>query len=82
MKYLLFSGEKYYPGGGASDFVGVFTTLEEAKEHANGIEYDWQDILELDGVTCRYWRRHSDTYDTVQIGLTPINDEWTNGVWS
>ena len=34
--YYLFAGANYYPGGGASDFKGEFSTLEEAKAAARG----------------------------------------------
>jgi hypothetical protein len=32
-RYLLFCVECYYPSGGWQDFVGLFDSLEEAKEH-------------------------------------------------
>lgn len=52
MKYLVFSGERYYPNGGSGDLSAVFDTLEEAKAHADRlvlepdwIAPDWQEIL-------------------------------------
>ena len=30
--FYLFSGDDYYPNGGANDFIGSFSTIEEAKE--------------------------------------------------
>ena len=33
-KYLLFAGERYYPLGGANDFVGYFKTIEVAETFA------------------------------------------------
>lgn len=32
-KYLLFSGDYYYPSGGMEDFVMSFETLDAAKEY-------------------------------------------------
>ncbi len=32
-RYLLFSGDLYYPSGGADDFVGDFDTLQEVEDH-------------------------------------------------
>jgi len=32
-RYLLFSGDDYYPSGGWQDFRGDFETIEKAKEH-------------------------------------------------
>ena len=29
-RYFLFGGDCYYPGGGASDFIGAFDTLDDA----------------------------------------------------
>lgn len=34
-RYLLFSGENYYPGGGWRDFDGAYETLDEAKERVS-----------------------------------------------
>ncbi len=30
--YFVFAGERYYPEGGAEDFVGFYDTLEEAEK--------------------------------------------------
>jgi ABC-type siderophore export system fused ATPase/permease subunit len=35
--YLLFGGDRYYPGGGVNDFIGAYPTLEEAKVAAEGV---------------------------------------------
>lgn len=33
-RFLVFTGDTYYPGGGWSDFSGSFDTLDEAKKGA------------------------------------------------
>jgi hypothetical protein len=42
--YHLFQGEKYYPGGGINDYVGMFATLDEAKT-AFDKKNDWAQII-------------------------------------
>ncbi len=47
-RFVLFSGDFYYPVGGAGDYKNSFATLEEAKlialtDHAR----DWWHILDL-----------------------------------
>lgn len=32
-RYLLFTGDNYYPAGGFHDADGFFDTIEEAKDH-------------------------------------------------
>ena len=44
-RYLLFSGEAYYPGGGAEDFQGSYATVAECVQ-AGGIFADWWNILD------------------------------------
>lgn len=46
VKYALFSGEHYYPSGGAKDLVGVYDTLEAAMD--GGPISDWAHIARLD----------------------------------
>ena len=44
-KYLLFSGEDYYPEGGWLDYCGAFATIEEAKSNlARGME--WAQVVD------------------------------------
>ncbi len=31
-KYMLFTYDRFYPGGGMNDFKGLFKTIREAKE--------------------------------------------------
>ena len=44
-RYLLFSGEAYYPGGGAEDFQGSYATVAECVQ-ADGIFAEWWNILD------------------------------------
>ena len=44
-RYLLFSGEAYYPGGGAEDFRGSYPTLVECMQ-ADAIFADWWNVLD------------------------------------
>lgn len=46
-RYLLFAGDIYYPGGGWSDFVGSFETIEDAREHLPEF-YDWHQIIDTE----------------------------------
>jgi hypothetical protein len=48
-RYLLFSGDTYYPSGGWQDFVDSFDTQEEADargriERSNG--HDWYHVVD------------------------------------
>ncbi len=46
-RYLLFSGDEYYPLGGWNDFKGSFDTLEEAKEAKEKLSgHDWYQIVD------------------------------------
>jgi len=65
-KYLLFSGDHYYPNGGFSDYQGVFDSVEDAKEHLvmmassdNSWKTDWAQIVKLAGedfeLVCEYF---------------------------
>jgi hypothetical protein len=42
-RYLLFTGNQYYPSGGWSDFKGSFDTVEEALIETRG---DWWHIVD------------------------------------
>ncbi len=46
-KYLLFSGDMYYPCGGWDDFQGEYDTIEEAKEIAEKQGDEWWQIVDL-----------------------------------
>jgi len=44
-RYLLFSGEAYYPQGGAEDFQGSYPTLVECMQ-SDGVFADWWNVLD------------------------------------
>jgi hypothetical protein len=46
-RYLLFSGNQFYPGGGWDDLRGEFATFEEAREKADKLDDDWFHIVDL-----------------------------------
>jgi len=50
LRYLLFAGEQYYPGGGWEDYKGTFATLEEAQEaeskESAACGYGWSHIVD------------------------------------
>ncbi len=46
-RYLLFSGDEYYPRGGWDDFQGEYDTLEEAKIIVERQGDDWYHIIDL-----------------------------------
>ena len=50
MGYLLFTGNDFYPMGGANDLIGRFETINEAIEHHDKKEFSgrWAHILNLD----------------------------------
>ena len=45
-RYLLFSGDFYYPEGGWMDFAASFSSLEEAKKVTKAIPDDWFQIVD------------------------------------
>lgn len=47
-RFLLFSGDEYYPVGGWEDFKGSFDTKEEAEEFLSQqeVKYDWNQIID------------------------------------
>lgn len=51
-RYLVFSGNRYYPDGGWDDFQGSFDTAEEANAVATKLasegEYIWSHWLDLE----------------------------------
>lgn len=55
-QYLLFSGQQYYPGGGMSDFIGSFDTIELAKKEIWENRYfdDWFQIFDSESMTIIY----------------------------
>ena len=51
-RFLVFSGDEYYPKGGMEDFQGSFDTFQEAKNFADTVKdctgklYDWYHIYD------------------------------------
>ena len=46
-RYLLFSGDEFYASGGMNDYVGNYSTLDEAIQAALNKDDDWYHILIL-----------------------------------
>ena len=46
-RYLLFSGDNYYPSGGWRDYKGAFTTINDAFEFLASVSTkDWWQIVD------------------------------------
>ena len=45
-RFLLFTGDDYYPEGGWGDFGGDFDTIEEIKRTEQYIVDDWNEIVD------------------------------------
>ena len=45
--FHLFAGDWYYPAGGVDDYVGGFTTIEDARDW--GEDFDWAQIAHVVG---------------------------------
>jgi hypothetical protein len=68
---LLFAGARYYPNGGADDYVGAFGTLDEAAAalvllrapYRSGSQFhDWANALDTEtGVVVAGWTAEEDT---------------------
>lgn len=62
MKFLLFAGEDYYPGGGARDFQGAFDSFEEAVAAHALLKFEycggWANIMRTSDykVVWHWWR--------------------------
>jgi hypothetical protein len=52
-KYLLFSGEDYYPGGGFEDFRGAYSSIKDAKADFHFNWHNWADICIWTGETLK-----------------------------
>lgn len=46
-RFLVFGFDSYYPGGGQSDVVGTFDSLDEARARTKRNDCDHFDILDL-----------------------------------
>lgn len=50
-RYLLFAGQRYYPGGGWNDYRGSFETADLAIRHIAKRDvdtYDWWQVVDLE----------------------------------
>lgn len=47
-KYILFSFNEYYPGGGWRDCLGLFDTVMEAVEYEQAMESRWDVVQVVD----------------------------------
>lgn len=47
-RFLLFAGDMYYPGGGWSDFMEDFDSLEEARNGGRQTSDDWYQIVDTE----------------------------------
>lgn len=76
-KYLVFSGDDYYPSGGAYDFHSAHDTLESALAVDPKAVGEWAHIAELDsgqGLVIRYrnyhqtdWKQANPTKEWVRV---------------
>jgi cellobiose phosphorylase len=59
-RYIVFSGDNYYPIGGWEDFKDSFNTLEEAREYQSNMP-DWFHIVDLQTmeIVAKYQRRYN-----------------------
>lgn len=46
-QYLLFAFDDYYPGGGWTDFIGSYETLEEAMNAYKDVRRDYFQVVDL-----------------------------------
>lgn len=47
-RFLLFTGDTYYPSGGWRDLAGQFDSIESAEESAEGLDPDWWEIVDTE----------------------------------
>lgn len=47
-RYLVFSGERYYPWGGAHDLYATCNTLEEARKIYNDAIDEWRHVYDCE----------------------------------
>jgi len=45
-RYLVFAYPVYYPGGGWSDFIGDFDSIEDALAHADKSSYENREVID------------------------------------
>lgn len=58
MRYIIFSGEQWYPSGGWNDFYGWYSSLEEAQKEFKKNDDDWVQLVDInEGVIDERYRR-------------------------
>lgn len=45
-RYLLFAGDTYYPGGGWTDFIGSFDSIDDAIAATGHVQHDWWHVVD------------------------------------
>jgi len=57
VKYMLFAGPKYYPGGGVYDYVGRYQSVDAAKAAFAALEdcNDWAQIVDAETIDLVEW---------------------------
>lgn len=48
-RYLLFTGQYYYPSGGFSDYMGSFKTINDARSNVTDLD-DWYHIVDSESL--------------------------------
>lgn len=69
-RFLLFSGDGYYPNGGVEDFIRGFSSPESIEQHLRaladkGEKPDWSNVLDIQTGTKYYIDRY--TYQLVKL---------------
>jgi hypothetical protein len=54
-RYLLFSGEEYYPDGGAEDFKSSHRTLAEVMDSVSIDSCDWANVFDTEALKIVRW---------------------------
>lgn len=48
LRYAAFAWEIHYPRGGAWDFIGRYTTVEDANDAVSGLRFNWYQIVDTE----------------------------------
>lgn len=46
-RYVLFAGDRFYPGGGWNDYHSSYSSLEDAQKAAAQCKADWWHIVDM-----------------------------------
>lgn len=83
---LLFIGARYYPNGGAEDFLGFFDSVEAAKAGAGPLtERDFANVADQEmKIVCHWSTTHRCRGQTIHgfpaESFEPL--QWLDGAWS